>query len=110
MRRYDEFHGQLPTKDIGKRLREIAKKEKEAFKVVTGYGSSSLRSASKVSVLASLRKMVEEGVIVGYLPGEVKHQLLKENSTYFPYKIKYEATIRGDVDYGNDGIVFVFIK
>lgn len=109
MRTYDEFHGRVPQKDIGKRLREIVKVEKKSFKIVTGYGSSSLRSQSKHAALSSLRRMVEEGIIVAYLPGEIKHEILKSNSSYFAYKIKYEARIKNDIDYGNDGIIFIFV-
>ena len=40
MNLYTEFHGSIPQKDIGKRLREIVKKETKYFKIMTGYGST----------------------------------------------------------------------
>jgi hypothetical protein len=111
MNTYDAFHGQILISNIGKTLREISKKEKTHFKVMTGYGSSTGQSQSKIAVLKSLRLMKKEGLIQGFLPGEVKHHILFENSPYYIYledKLRYETLISKDVDYGNPGIVFIF--
>ncbi len=109
MKTYTEFHGQIPPQDIGRRLRDIVKKEKTSFKIMTGYGASSGQSNSKKAALSSLRNMKKQGLISAYLPGEVKHHLLKESSSYYPTKMLYETQIRDDKDYGNDGIIYVFI-
>lgn len=111
MNTYREFHGEIEISQIGKRLREIAKKEPNNFKIMTGYGSSSGFSRSKEAVLKSLRKMVKEKLIKGFLPGEIKDHLLSPNSKFFIYledKLLYEPIINKDFDYGNPGIIFVF--
>jgi len=107
---YDEFHGKIPVSQIGKRLREITKVEKGAYKIITGYGSTSARASSKFAALSSLRKMEQEGLIAGYLPGEVRNEAIKSNSAYFDFKLKYESQISKDSDYGNDGVIFIFMK
>lgn len=111
MNTYKAFHGDIPLSDIGKQLRVIAKSEKSSFKVMTGYGSESGLSKSKEAVLKSLSNMVKEGMIKGYLPGEVKNHLITPSSKFFRYlddKLKFESLISKDIDYGNPGIVFVF--
>lgn len=54
--------------------------------------------------------MKKEGLIKGYLPGEVKKELLDLSSPYFEDKIKYDKLIKSDSDYGNSGIIFIFVK
>jgi hypothetical protein len=111
MRTYDQFHGQILISDIGKTLREISKKEKTHFKVMTGYGSTTGQSQSKIAVLKSLRLMKKEGLIKGFLPGEVKNHVLFPSSPYYIYvedKLNYETVILKDIDYGNPGVVFIF--
>lgn len=109
MKTYQEFHGNLPINEIGKELRKIINNEK-SFKILTGYGSTTSVSQSKIACLRSLSKIKKEGLIVGYLPGEVKHFLLSENSPYYDIKLKYESMLKSDTDFGNDGIIFVFVK
>jgi len=110
MKTYKEFHGQVPINYIGQRLREIAKIEKTSFKIMTGYGSTSGISQSKSASIKSLSKMKKEGVIVGFLPGEVKNMVLRSSSPNHESKIMFEKSIKTDPDYGNDGIIFVFVK
>ena len=107
---YKEFHGEIPISDIGKELRKILNQEKSSFKIMTGYGSKTGKSSSKNTALKSLGKMKKEGLIKGYLPGEVKELLLSENSPYYEAKLQYEALLKSDKDFGNDGIIFVFVK
>ena len=109
MKTYTEFHGGIEVKNIGKRLREICKKEK-MFKIMTGYGSSSGVSLSKNSAIKSLSKMKKEGIIKGFFPGEVKNILLDEKSIYYEDKLIFSNHVKNDNDYGNDGIIFVFVK
>jgi hypothetical protein len=107
---YKEFHGEIPISDIGKELRKILNKEKNSFKIMTGYGSTTGKSSSKNTALKSLWKMKKEGLIKGYLPGEVKDFLLSETSPYYEAKLQYETLLKSDNDFGNDGIIFVFVK
>lgn len=109
MKIYNDFYGETPIKQIGKKLREIVKKEKKSFKVLTGYGSTSGISQSKNAVIKSLSKMKREGIINGFFPGEVKHMLLTTTSPYYESKLKYEKEVKNDSDYGNDGVVFIFV-
>ena len=109
MKTYREFHGEILITDIGKRLREIARQEKSSFKILTGYGSTTSISKSKQAALKSLNKMKKEGLIKGYLPSEIKYKILTTNDNYYDDKIKYMDLIKNDPDYGNDGIIFVFI-
>jgi hypothetical protein len=97
--------------DSSKSSIEFFKSEKSSFKVMTGYGSESGSSKSKEAVLKSLSNMVKEGMIKGYLPGEVKDHLITPTSKlsrYLEDKLKFESLIKKDLDYGNPGIVFVF--
>ena len=110
MKTYKQFHGEVLITDIGKELRSIANIEKTSFKILTGYGSSTGQSQSKHAALKSLRNMKKKGLIKGYLPGEVKHQLLAETSPFYEAKEMYANIIKSDSDYGNDGIIFVFVK
>lgn len=110
MKKYTEFHGDIQISEIGKELRRIVSIEKKSFKIMTGYGSTTGISVSKKSALKSLKNMKKEGLIKGYLPGEAKHVLLNEKSPFYETKLSYESQIKSDVDYGNDGIIFVFIK
>lgn len=107
MKIYTEFHGQINSKDIGKILREIVKKENQTFKILTGYGSTSNISKSKSAAIQSLKKMKKEGLIKGFIPGEVKYQVLTEKSPYYEDKIKYQNLLKNDIDYGNEGIIYV---
>ena len=110
MKLYKEFHGDLKKEDIGKVLRNIVKNEKENFKILTGYGSTNSVSLSKIYALKSLKKMQKEGIIKGYLPGDVKYSPLTEKSNYYENKMLFSKLIKDDCDYGNDGIIFIFIK
>ena len=113
MRVYEEFHGDIRGKDIGSELRrivfEVKKTKEKIFKILTGYGSTSGKSVSKNAALKSLKRMKSEGIINGYLPGEVKSQLLNETSPFYDDKLKYANIIKNDKDYGNDGIIFIFL-
>lgn len=110
MRTYKQFHGDILISEIGKELREIVKSEKSAFKILTGYGSSSGVSNSKHAALKSLKSMKKQGLIKGYCPGEVKNQLLTQTSPFLETKSLYESVLKSDPDFGNDGIIFIFIK
>ena len=109
MKTYKEFHGEIPISDIGKRLREIARIEKTSFKILTGYGSTTQVSKSKQAAIKSLNKMRKEGLIKGYFPGEIKFKILTPNDCYYDDKIAFQDLIKNDSDYGNDGIIFVFV-
>ncbi len=110
MKTYKQFHGDVLISEIGKELRQIVKSEKTAFKILTGYGSTSGTSNSKHAALKSLRNMKKQKLINGYCPGEVKHQLLDQTSPFLETKNLYESILKSDPDFGNDGIIFVFIK
>ena len=109
MKLYTEFHGNIEIKNIGKRLREISKIEK-SFKIMTGYGSTNGVSLSKTAAIKSLNKMKKEGVIKGFFPGEVKNLLINETSNYYSDKQNFSQIVKNDPDYGNDGIIFIFVK
>lgn len=109
MKTYKEFHGEIEIKEIGKELRKIVRLEKCAFKILTGYGSESGKSKSKVAALKSLKNMKKSGLIQGYIPGEITSQLIIDNSLYKETKEKYFNVLKSDNDFGNDGIIFVFI-
>lgn len=110
MKIYNQFHGDIEINNVGKELRTIVKKEKDNFKILTGYGSTCGTSKSKQAVMKSLNKMKKEGLIKGYLPGEIKYQLINDNSYLFEDKMKYSHIIKNDSDFGNEGIIFVFVK
>lgn len=110
MKIYEQFHGEIDRRNIGKELRCIVKNEKNNFKLLTGYGSTCGVSISKQAVIKSLNKMKQEGLIKGYLPGNIKHMVVDNKSIYYEDKIKYYNLIKNDEDYGNEGIIFVFIK
>lgn len=107
MKTYKEFHGEMPITEIGKMLRLIVKNG-ENFKILTGYGSLSGSCKSKNQALKCLAKMKKEGLIKGYLPGGLN--ILSSNSPYLDDKLKYYNLIKNDVDYNNDGIIFIFVK
>lgn len=109
MKTYTEFHGKIPIKDIGKRLRDIVRTTKTSFKILTGYGSTGTASKSKFVAITSLNKMKKEGLIKGFLPGEVLTKLLTSNDPYYEDKQRYQSIIKNDPDYGNDGIIFIFV-
>ena len=109
MKTYKEFHGEIPINDIGRRLREIARIENKSFKILTGYGSSSGKSLSKDAAIKSLKKMKKDNLIKGFLPGEIKNIILKENDYFYLDKVKFINIIKNDPDYGNDVIIFVFM-
>ena len=109
MKTYKEFHGETPIVDIGKRLREITRAENNVFKILTGYGSASVCSKSKCAAIKSLLKMKKEGMIKGFLPGEVKYKILYPNDYYYDEKMNYGNLVKNDPDYGNEGIIFIFV-
>lgn len=109
MKTYTEFHGEIPIKDIGKRLREIVRTTKTSFKILTGYGSTGATSKSKFAAITSLTKMKKEGLIKAFLPGEVLTKILMSNDPYYTDKQKYQNVIKNDSDYGNEGIIFIFL-
>ena len=109
MKTFREFHGETPITWIGKRLREIVRAEKKSFKILTGYGSTSNSSKSKQAAIKSLSKMKSEGLIKGFLPGEVKTILLTEKDYFYEDKLKFGSELKNDPDYGNDGIIFIFV-
>ena len=108
MKKYEEFHGNIETKHIGKKLREIALVEKTDFKIITGYGSTSGTSKSKEAALRTLAKLKKEGMIEGYLPGDVFQMLITEKSPYYEDKQKYRNRVKNDSDFGNEGIIYIF--
>lgn len=110
MKIYKQFHGDITVSEIGRELRRIIKNEKTAFKILTGYGASTGNSKSKNAALKSLNKMKKEGLVNGFVPGEVKNQLLDSNSPFYETKINYESILKRDSDFGNDGVIFIFIK
>ena len=109
MKTYTEFHGKIPIKDIGKRLRDIVRTTKTSFKILTGYGSTGTASKSKFAAITSLNKMKKEGLIKAFLPGEVLTKLLTSNDPYYEDKQRYQSIIKNDPDYGNDGIIFTSV-
>ena len=66
-------------------------------------------SKSKDAAIKSLTKIKKEGLIKGFIPGEALTKLLKENDTYYEDKSKYKDIIKNDPDWGNDGIIFIFV-
>ena len=110
MKIYKQFYGEVLISDIGKELRDIVKKDKSNFKIMTGYGSTVGSSKSKQAALKSLEKMKSEGLIGGYFPGDVMNEVLNETSPYYYLKEKYGQLIKKDVDCGNPGIIFVFVS
>jgi hypothetical protein len=107
---YRQFHGDIPINEIGRELRRLVMLEKENFKILTGYGSSKGTSHSKSAALKALEKMKHEGMINGYLPGEVKQQLLTDKSPFYESKMQYDTLVKSDTDYGNDGIIYIFVS
>ncbi|MGM9899899.1 MAG: hypothetical protein ACI32E_04895 [Bacilli bacterium] len=110
MKIYDQFHGEINAISIGKELRMIIEKEKTNFKVLTGYGSTSGKCVSKQMMIKVLIKLKKEDKIKGFLPGDIKYNLLDKMSIYYDDKIKYYNIIKNDPDFGNAGIIFVFMK
>lgn len=53
--------------------------------------------------------MKNEGLIRDFLPGEVRYEPLTSASPYYKAKMEYGNQIKNDSDYGNEGIVFIFI-
>ena len=62
MKTYDQFHGEVDIKDIGKELRIIISKG-ENFKILTGYGSTSYTCKSKTAALKSLANLKKVGLL-----------------------------------------------
>lgn len=110
MKLYEQFHGETVITNIGKELRDILKYEQRDFKILTGYGSTSCICLSKQAAIKSLTKLKKEGKIKGFLPGEIKYQVIDNKSPYFEDKSKYVNRIKSDKDYGNEGVIFVFVK
>ena len=90
MKVYEEFHGNMVISKIDSQLRQLVKREKKSFKILTGYGSTGGFSNSKSTALKSLAKLLNEGLIKGYFPGEVKNNLLNLKSPYYDSKLKFE--------------------
>ena len=109
MKTYKEFHGEVPITEIGKRLREIVRTEKKSFKILTGYGSTTIYSKSKQAAITSLIKMKKEGLIKAFFPGDVKYKTLYQNDNYYDDKVNYGNLVKNDLDYGNEGIIFIFV-
>ncbi len=109
MKTYKEFHGEVPITEIGKRLREIVRTEKKDFKILTGYGSTTIYSKSKQAAITSLIKMKKEGLIKAFFPGDVKYKTLYQNDNYYDDKMNYGNLVKNDPDYGNEGIIFIFV-
>ena len=110
MKKYKEFHGDVPVDMIGKRLREIARQE-AVFKIVTGYGSTTGIQKSKQAALKVLANMVRQNLIVAYLPGEKVYDFsVNTNNIYYKARTVYENVLRSDKDKGNEGIIYVFVK
>ena len=53
--------------------------------------------------------MKSEGLIKAYLPGEIKYKLIDSKSEYYFDKLKYIKIIKDDKDFGNEGIIYVFL-
>ncbi|CCV64067.1 hypothetical protein BN85404900 [Alteracholeplasma palmae J233] len=109
MKTYLEFHGETRVINIEEELLKIFKKETKHFKILTGYGKSTGVSKSRQKVLTVLKKSMENGKIKGYFPADVKFKLLDQKSIYFESKLIYEQYIKKDSDYGNPGIIYVFL-
>ena len=111
MKLYD-FHGSVPSNEIGKQLRAIVSGSKSDFKVLTGYGSQSGTCRSKDSALKSLRRMRREGLIKGFLPAEFYTEIVYSSDEFYDAKINYRHRIERDADarYGNEGVIFVFVQ
>ncbi len=110
MKLYEQFHGDIKIANIGKELRKILKNEKKDFKILTGYGSTTQKSLSKHAAIKSLTKLKKEGLILGFLPGEIKYKTINNNSPYYNDKLNYASRIKSDIDYGNEGVIFIFLK
>lgn len=108
MKKYEEFHGNIEIRHIGEKLREIVLVQKEDFKIITGYGASSGTSKSKAAALRTLAKLKQEGMIAGYLPGDIFKMLITEKSPYYEDKQKYRDRVKHDSDFGNEGIIYIF--
>ncbi len=109
MKIYKQFHGEILISEIGKELRRIVNIEKKPFKIMTGYGSESGKSNSKQAALTSLIKMKKAGIIRGYFPGGIKDQVLDSSSPYYEFKLDFGNSVKNDSDYGNEGIIFIFV-
>lgn len=110
MKTYD-FHGTMEILEIGKEIRSICKIEKNSFKLLTGYGSSSGISKSKNAANKSLSKLRKEKLIKDFFAGDVltKPQTNQDSYEYY-IKQEYGQRLKGDKDFGNDGVIFVFLK
>lgn len=111
MKLYD-FHGSIPPNEVGKELRTIVRSCKSDFKVLTGYGSRSGICKSKEIVLKSLYKMLNEGLIKGFLPAELFTEIVYSTDKFYDVKMNYRRRIEGDRDakHGNEGVIFVFVQ
>jgi hypothetical protein len=108
MKTYD-FHGSIDLSNIGKEIRQLLKIESKSFKLLTGYGSSSGVSKSKLKALTSLSKLRQEGLIKDYFSGDVLSRLQTNPESYeYQVKMLYAERLKQDKDFGNDGIIFVF--
>lgn len=110
MKTYD-FHGTIEISEIGKEIRRICTIEKTSFKLLTGYGASSGVSKSKNAANKSLSKLKKEKVVKDYFSGNVLASLQTNQDSYEYYiKNEYGQRLKNNKDYGNDGIIFVFLK
>lgn len=110
MKTYD-LHGTVDISEIGKEIRKICKLEKTSFKLLTGYGSTSGLSKSKNAAFKSLAKLRKENIVKDYFSGNVLSTLQTNHESYEYYvKNVYAQKFKNDQDFGNDGIIFVFLK
>jgi len=110
MRTYD-FHGSIELTEIGKEIRRICAEESISFKLLTGYGSSSGVSKSKVAAMKSLSKLKREGVVKDYFSGDVLSKLQTYVNSYeYQVKTEYAQKLKKDNDFGNDGVIYVFMN
>lgn len=110
MKTYD-FHGSIEISEIGKEIRQICKVESISFKLLTGYGSISGISKSRNAAFKSLAKMKKEGLIKDYFSGDVLSSLQTNKNSYeYQMKNEYREILKNDKDFGNDGVIFVFLK
>lgn len=110
MKTYD-FHGSIQLSDIGKEIRKICQLESVSFKLLTGYGSSSGVSKSKIAAMKSLIKLKREGIIKDYFSGDTLINLQTNPDSYeYQVKTKYAQKLKNDKDFGNDGVIFVYVQ
>lgn len=109
MKTYD-FHGSIELTNIGKEIRRICESELVSFKILTGYGSTNGVSKSKVVAMKSLAKLKREGIVKDYFSGDVLSKLQTNANSYeYQIKNKYAQRLKNDKDFGNDGVIFIYV-